>query len=551
MENIYQENFNPDEKLQLKSHFSNFDKHVFVIITPDQVDRGALMSRYSRTDKTMRRVFLDEFLSNPNRGMEFYNKVLLDYGDDSVAELGTIQCALEWVSNISTQKMEDHRIGLSFLEKSSRYVAFDKKINGSYKYYLDKKIMTSSYADKFLHSCNLAFEIYSKNIVPMQNYLKEKTPIDNLYFDNSDTLNESTFNNLKSSNDIENAKKIYTSTIKAKTLDILRYLLPSSTLTNLAITGNGRAFEYLLFNMFSSDLSELQDLGNHLFDELEKYVKPFIKRSKDRYSTYYKDYLTKTKDSINHFLNSELQTNENCNTNSSKNLDSVTLLSFIPNKEAEKKLVSSILHEYSKDTSMSFLLNYVNTLSDEKRHTIIRLYTQFRQNRRHRPGRAFESIDYSFELLTNYGTFRDLHRHRILTISRQLLSTAYGFDTPEEIMELGIEKDYKDCMYVSNDVYKLISLKMPSEAQYVVNFAYRYPYFIKMNLREACHMIELRTTPQGHPDYRRICQQIYYLIRKVNPVISEGIKFVDTNNYELGRFTSERKSVLKKSKLNM
>lgn len=551
MENIYQENFNPDEKLQLKSHFSNFDKPVFVIITPDQVDRGALMSRYSRTDKTMRRVFLDEFLSNPNRGMEFYNKVLLDYGDDSVAELGTIQCALEWVSNISTQKMEDHRIGLSFLEKSSRYVAFDKKINGSYKYYLDKKIMTSSYADKFLHSCNLAFEIYSKNIVPMQNYLKEKTPIDNLYFDNSDTLNESTFNNLKSSNDIENAKKIYTSTIKAKTLDILRYLLPSSTLTNLAITGNGRAFEYLLFNMFSSDLSELQDLGNHLFDELEKYVKPFIKRSKDRYSIHYKDYLTKTKDSINQFLNSELQTNENCNTNSSKNLDSVTLLSFIPNKEAEKKLVSSILHEYSKDTSMSFLLNYVNTLSDEKRHAIIRLYTQFRQNRRHRPGRAFESIDYSFELLTNYGTFRDLHRHRILTISRQLLSTAYGFDTPEEIMELGIEKDYKDCMYVSNDVYKLISLKMPSEAQYVVNFAYRYPYFIKMNLREACHMIELRTTPQGHPDYRRICQQIYYLIRKVNPVISEGIKFVDTNNYELGRFTSERKSVLKKSKLNM
>ena len=225
------------------------------------------------------------------------------------------------------------------------------------------------------------------------------------------------------------------------------------------------------------------------------------------------------------------------------------MLSYIPNKDAEIRLVSSILHEYCKDTPMNFLLTYVNTLSDEKRHAIIRLYTQFRQNRRHRPGRAFESIDYSFELLTNYGTFRDLHRHRILTISRQLLSTAYGFDTPEEIIELGIEKDYKDCMYASNDAYKSISLKMPNEAQYVVNFAYRYPYFVKMNLREACHMIELRTTPQGHPDYRRICQQIYYLIRKVNPVISEGIKFVDMNNYELGRFKSEKKSILRKSKL--
>lgn len=551
MENIYQENFNPDEKLKLKSHFSNFDKSVFVITTPNQVDRGALMSRYSRTDKTMRRVFLDEFLSNPNRGIEFYDKVLLDYGDDSVAELGTVQCALEWVSNISAQKMEDHRIGFSFLEKSSRYVAFDKKVNGKYKYYLDKKIMASSYADKFLHSCDLAFEIYSKNIVPLQNYLKEKIPIDDLYFDNSDIQNESTFDNLKSSNDIENAKKIYTSTIKAKTLDILRNLLPSSTLTNLAIAGNGRAFEYLLFNMFSSDLSEIQDLGNHLFEELEKNVKPFIKRSKDsKYSTLYKDYLTKTRDSINQFLNSELQAKENCNNSSSFiDLDSVTLLSYMPNKDAEIRLASSILHEYCKDTSMNFLLNYVNTLSEEKRHALIRLYTQFRQNRRHRPGRAFESIDYSFELLTNYGTFRDLHRHRILTISRQLLSTAYGFDTPEEIVELGIEKDYKDCMYVSNDTYKLISLKMPNEAQYVVNFAYKYPYFIKMNLREACHMIELRTTPQGHPDYRCICQQIYNLIRKVNPVIAEGIKFVDMNNYDLGRFISEKKIVLKKSKL--
>ena len=547
IENIYQENFNSEEKLKLESHFSNVDKSVFVIITPNQVDRGALMSRYSRTDKTMRRVFIDEFLPNPNRGFEFYNKVLLDYGDDSVAELGTVQCALEWVSNIAAQKLEDHRIGFSFLEKSSRYVAFDKKINGNYKYYRDKKIMTSSYADNFIQSCNLAFEIYSKNIIPMQNYLKEKMPIDNLYFYNSDIQNESTFNSLKSSIDIENAKKIYLSTIKAKTLDILRNLLPSSTLTNVAITGNGRAFEYLLFNMFSSGLYELQDLGNNLFEELEKYIQPFIKRSKDKYSIAYREYLTKTKDSINQFLNSEFQSKENDN-NNIINSNSANLLSFISNKDAEIKLASSILHQYCKDTTMTFLLDFVNSISDEKRHEIIRLYTQFRQNRRHRPGRAFESIDYSFELLTNYGTFRDLHRHRIMTISRQLLSTKYGFDIPGEILGLGIEKDYKDCMYFSNDVYNIISKKMLDEAQYVVNFAYRYPYFMKMNLREACHLIELRTTPQGHPDYRRVCQKLYSLIKKVNPVISEGIKFVDMNDYDLERFTSEKKSALKKSR---
>ncbi|MBA3749534.1 MAG: FAD-dependent thymidylate synthase [Nitrosopumilus sp.] len=550
MENIYQENFTFEEKQKLESHFSNVDRSVFVIITPNQVDRGALMSRYSRTDKTMRRIFIDEFLSNPNRGIEFYNKVLLEYGDDSVAELGTAQCALEWISNISAQKIEDHRIGLSFLEKSSRYVAFDKKVNGVYKYYRDKKIMSSTYADNFIQSCDLAFETYSKNIVPMQNYLKEKISINHLYFYNSTDKKESTFNNLNSSEDIENAKKIYNLTIKAKALDILRNLLPSSTLTNLAITGNGRAFEYLLFNLFFSDLYEIQDLGNKLYCELEKYIEPFIKRSKDKYSILYNDYLKKTEDSIKQILEDLQLNNKNNSFSDSNNSVSVKLLSYMSNHDAEVKLVSSILHEYGRDLSLDFLLNYTSSLTEKKRHEIIRLYTQFRKNRRQRPGRAFEVIDYSFELMTNYGIFRDLHRHRILTMSRQLLSTKYGFDTPSEITELGIEKDYNDCMYLCNESYKLISSNMPSEAQYVVNFAYRYPYFIKMNLREACHMIELRTTPQGHPDYRNICQQMYSLIKQVNPVISEGIKFVDMNSYDLERFKAEKNTAMKKSKLN-
>ena len=552
---MYQENFTFDEKQKLESHFSNSDRAVFVIITSNQVDRGALMSRYSRTDKTMRRIFIDEFLSNPNMGTEFYNKVLLEYGDDSVAELGTAQCAIEWISNIGAQKIEDHRIGLSFLEKSSRYVAFDKKVNGVYKYHRDKKIMSSSFADNFIQSCDLSFETYSKNIAPMQNYLKEKIPIGDLYFYNSTGNSETPFNHLSNLEDIENAKKIYNSTIKAKALDILRNLLPSSTLTNLAITGNGRAFEYLLFHVLYSDLDEIRDIGNQLYGELEKYIEPFIKRSKDKYSVLYNDYLRKTRDSIHQILESDLriygESNSNSNPNPNCSGANVKLLSYIPNHEAEVKLVSSILYEYGKDLSQDFLLDYSNSLTDDKRHEIIRLYTQFRQNRRHRPGRAFEVIDYSFGLMTNYGMFRDLHRHRMLTMSRQLLSTKYGYDVPREITELGIEKDYNDCMYLCDESYKLISPKMPSEAQYVVNFAYRYPYFIKMNLREACHMIELRTTPQGHLDYRNICQQMYSLIKEVNPVIANGIKFVDMNNYDLERFKSEKNTAMKKSKLNI
>ncbi|MGH9974046.1 MAG: FAD-dependent thymidylate synthase, partial [Nitrososphaeraceae archaeon] len=151
--NNFHDDFTDEEKSILKSHFSNSDRAVFAITTPRQVDRGALMSRYSRTDKTMRRVFLDEFISNPNRGKEFYDRVLLEYGDDSVAELGEAQIAIEWISNIAAKNLEDRRIGLSYLEKSSRYVALDQKIRGNYKYYREELVMSSKFSDKYIQAC--------------------------------------------------------------------------------------------------------------------------------------------------------------------------------------------------------------------------------------------------------------------------------------------------------------------------------------------------------------------------------------------------------------
>src|ERR671925_875363 len=160
--NFY-DNFTDEEKSILKSHFSNSDRAVFAITTPRQVDRGALMSRYSRTDKTMRRIFLNEFANNPKRGEEFYQKILLEYGDDSVAELGEAQVAVEWISNIAAKKIEDHRIGLSYLEKSSRYIPFDKKVGNMYKYYRDEKILESKYADLYIESCDHSFDVYSKS----------------------------------------------------------------------------------------------------------------------------------------------------------------------------------------------------------------------------------------------------------------------------------------------------------------------------------------------------------------------------------------------------
>jgi thymidylate synthase ThyX len=531
----FRDDFSKEERLLLNSHFSNTDRRVFAIITPRQVDRGALMSRYSRTDKTMRRIFLDEFIKNPNRGQEFYERVLLEYGDDSVAELGEAQVAIEWISNIAAKNIEDHRIGLSYLEKSSRYVAFDRKINGHYKYCREENIMQSPFADQYIQACDYAFDVYSKNIQSMQKFISETEPIDRFLFFDFISKQETAYSNLKNQKDIESAQKVYNSTIRSKTLDALRGLLPASTLTNLGVTGNGRAFEYLLSTMFASSLKEMKTLASQLHAELNLVIPAFIRRANDKYGQALQAYLTDTRSTITELAHYYIK-----NIKADKNPYSVKLLNYEDNCEAEIKVASAILYEQADGQSLEKITQHIRSLPAYDRKKIIQTYTKLRANRRQRPGRAFEMVEYTFEMFTNFGMFRDLHRHRILTMERQLLSTRHGYDIPAEIIKLGISKDFKDCMYKCNEVYEMISRKYPTEAQYVVNLAYKYPYFVKLNLREACHMIELRTIPQGHPDYRKVCQKMYKQIKHVHPMLSRGIKFVDLRKYELERFFAEK-----------
>jgi thymidylate synthase ThyX len=541
----FYDKFSDEEKSILNLHFSNTDRTVFAIITPRQVDRGALMSRYSRTDKTMRRIFLEEFAKNPNRGEEFYERVLLEYGDDSVAELGEAQVAIEWVSNIAAKKIEDHRIGLSYLEKSSRYVAFNQQVNGQYKYCREEAIMASSHADQYLQACDHAFVVYSKNIQPLQKFISEREPIDRFLFFDSMSKQDIPYGNLKSSKDIESAERIYKATIKAKSLDVLRGLLPASTLTNLGITGNGRAFEYLLSTMLASNLNEIKKMADQLHTELKVVIPTFVKRANDRHGKTLQSYIVDTRNAI-----SELARYYIKHIKVEENPQSVKLLNFEDNSESEIKVASAILYEYAEGQSLEMITQYIRSIMPEERQKIIQTYTKFRTNRRDRPGRAFEIVEYTFEMFTNFGMFRDLHRHRILTMERQLLSTKHGYDIPAEIIDLDIAKDYKDCMYKCKEAYEVISKEMPEAAQYIVNFAYRYPYFIKVNLREACHIIELRTVPQGHPDYRYACQKMFSQIKHVHPILADGIKFVDLNRYELERLDAEKNAEKKRLELS-
>jgi len=534
--------FSNKEKKILSNHFSNTDRNVFAIITPRQVDRGALMSRYSRTDKSMRKIFLDEFLKNENRGSEFYDRVLLEYGDDSVAELGEAQIAVEGLSNIAVKKIEDRRIGLSYLEKSSRYVAWNKKENGKYRFYRDEEITNSKFVDLYEETCNFSFDVYSKNIEPMINYVREKYPIEKYSFKDSRDNKEKLFSKLKIDADIKSANMIYRGSTKAKALDILRGLLPASTLTNVGITGNGRAFEYLLTILGSSELKEEQDLASEIKKELDTTIKSFVRRADDKYGKAFQKYLKDIKNKTKIIVAKKIKSNPLKGT-------STKLVDFESEKKSIDKIITSIMYEQSPSTSYQNILQQVKKISKQEKIKIIKEFTKLRTNRRHRPSRAFENVYYTFDLCNNFGMFRDFHRHRALTLERQLLTTDHGYNIPNEIKILGIEKDFKDCMNKTRDTFEKIRKKYPEQSQYVVNFAYNYPYFMKFNLREACHLIELRTVPQGHVDYRKVAQQMFRQINKVHPILSEIMKFVDMKEYDLERFESEKRTEEKRKKL--
>ena len=532
--------FTPDELDVLKGHFSNTDKNVFAVTTPRQVDRGALMSRYSRTDKSMRRIFLDEFLGNEQRGEKFYDKILAGYGDDSVAELGEAQIAIEGISNIAVKTIEDRRIGLSYLEKSSRYVPWNKKANGKYRFYRDTDIMESSSADTYEDACNYSFDTYSNGIESVTNYIREKYGIEMYSFKDSSDGTDKPFSELSDSDDIKTAERIYKSSTRSKALDVLRGLLPASTLTNVGICGNGRAFEYLLTVLGSSNLEEERILAAQIKGELDTTIKSFVKRATDKYGLEMQDYLRNVKTESKCMVPSDFA----CAGPNPDQGAIINLAEYEPENYALDKIIANIMYGQC-GASYGRVLEYVHGLSEVAKDYIIDRHVMIRENRRQRPSRAFESVYYTFDLRSNFGMFRDIHRHRALTMHRQLLTTNHGYHVSDEIEEAGFGKNFDDCMRSTKDAFYTISQVNPEQAQYVVNFAFNYPYMMKLNLREACHLIELRTIPQGHADYRRMAQKMFREIRAVHPRLSRIIKFADMNEYALERFSAEKKKAAK------
>ena len=548
--------FTDEERKRLRPFFTNLDRPTFGLKLPQEV-AGALFSRYSRSTKSLRRTFLDEFLGDPELGLQdllgaqtntsndsaalkkaraFYDRVLIGYGDDSVAQLGGAHLACENISNVAAKLLEDARIGIAPLEKSTRYVRFDQKdAAGNYGFYREPKIMASRHRNSYLAVMNLLFETYSRQMEPMLASIAKTLPVEQLEVRDPTTGKALDYVEARKDEHLRRwAETAYRATVRAHACDVLRSYLPAATLTNVGMFGVGQAFEYLISKLYSHELSEAQELGAAMHGELNQLIPSFVKRAQR--NEYLSDTSSSSKALVSRYASAAAATTH----------EPVSLIDY--DAQAEVKVIAAILYPNAV-YPLEQLRQIAAAMTAEERRKILAEHFAKRRHRRDKLSRAFENVYYTFDILGNLGLYRDLHRHRILTQERQEFTTVHGYDTPPEIEEAGFKAEFDECMQRAAELYEQIYRDRPAEAQYVVPFAYKIRWYLKMNLREALHMIELRTMPQGHPDYRFICQEMWRRIQEVHPALGEAGRFIDWRNYRLGRLQSEMRTEFKRSRL--
>lgn len=329
-------------------------------------------------------------------------------------------------------------------------------------------------------------------------------------------------------------------TIRAKALDTLRGMLPAATTSNTGVFASGQAYESMLLRMRASALAEVRAVAEMMLQELNKVIPVFIQRvDQPHRGGAWTDYLAKTREMVAK-VGEEVLAGEQA-----KPAPFVSLTDWDP--EAEIKLIAAMLYS-SSDLSESQILDRVRKMSAAQRMGIVKAYTGERKNRRHKPGRALERIDYRFDILADYGAFRDLQRHRLLTLEWQELTTHHGYDMPEEVIETGVSHEFEQAMQTSRSLHESVHSDLPDQAPYSVCMAYRVRFVMQLNAREAMHLIELRSSPQGHYSYRAIAQEMHRQIADVagHRIVADMMQYVDYSDVDLERLEAERRSELRR-----
>jgi thymidylate synthase ThyX len=521
------ETFTAEERAALAPYFTNLDGPVFALVNLPEVVKGALFARYSRSPKSLRRLFLDEFReqvgeppAGPSigavgtvRAEQLYARVLTEYGDDSVAQLGGVHLACEGASNLLTKVLEWGRL-MAYLEQSTRYVPYTDRPDGRFKYHVPAELDGHPLRARYVAALDRAFETYARLIEPMAAFWTSRVPQAAGVGDGP-----------------------YRAAIRARALDSVRGLLPAATRSNVGIFGTGQGYEALLLRMRAHPLREVRDCAELMLVELRKVIPAFLARlDRPERGGAWSAYLAQTREDTRAVARRLLGGVE------AEPRDDVTLTDWDPDGEA--KVVAAALYAVS-DLPDDQLLAIARKLSDEERAQVLAAYVGRRENRRHKPGRAFERAAYRFDVLGDYGAFRDLQRHRLLTLEWQPLSPRHGHVVGDGVEAAGAGPDWARVMEESAALHDaLVDAGLAEVAPYAVSMAYRVRFYMELNAREAMHMIELRTTPQGHPAYRRICQAMHRLIAEQagHRGLAAAMVHADHSGGETGRLDAERRS---------
>jgi thymidylate synthase ThyX len=514
------ERFSDEEKALLEPHFTNLDKPVFALVNLPETVKGAMFARYSRYPGTLRRLFLDEFAGDLEAGVaatfdgqegqrarKLYENVFLGYGDDSVAQLGGAHIATEWVSNIMTKVLQRGRLA-AYLEQSTRYIAYDAPMpgGGSYRYWRDPSL-----GPEYESAMDALFDAYAEALPRVKAWASERFP--------------------RGSDEAESA---HDRSIKAKALDLLRGLLPAASLSHVGIFASGQAYEQLLLRLLASSLPEAQDYARMILAELKEVMPSFVARvdRPDRGGEWIR-YLEERGRAAERWAS-------RLGLARADDGDQGPRVRLLRADGSEDDLLAALVFEAAA-ASGEEALKAVRALPPDERATMLADLVGERRNRRHRPGRGFEALRYRFEVVSDYGAFRDLQRHRLLTIQWQPLTPDLGAGVPEELEQAGVADAYRAALERSREEYaRLVDTGRAEVAPYALSLGYRIRYVLDMNAREAMHVVELRSGREGHPTYRAVAHAIHSEIARVHPSVAAAMTHVDADTEpRLERILSE------------
>ncbi len=510
VECVMPENFTPEEAVLLAPYVTNLDRSIFCLKNLPEEVIAVLFAYYSRSRESLRRNLLKliqdqdldleerlrftgmeeaELAKAKQKAKEFHEKWVVGYGHSSVAEHAMAHLAVEDVSIIASKIVEDMRLA-AYTEKSTRYVVFEPE-----KYYADPAILASPHAERYEAIVRGLLQAYIELTNPVIDAIKAETP--------------------RGEKQTEGA---YHAACRAKACDILRYLLPAATLTNIGVTINGRALEYHLTKMFSHPLAEVREIGRVIKEEAIKVIPTLIKYANEN------AYLVETRGAMER-LSDELFKGETAPTE-----HGVRLVRYPEDAEAE--LVAGILYGYTR-LPMSTLSERVKRLTPEERARVVDEYLS-RRGPHDQPLRALEHLQYTYEITVDYGAYRDLQRHRMATQILQPFSPDLGYATPPEVEAYGHGALYHEWMARAAEAYRMIARDFPREAAYVLPLAYRIRVLFTWNLRELHHFVPLRSAHQGHISYRRVAQDVYRELERVHPQLARYLR-VDLTDYAFAR----------------